>query len=172
MWALNEVAAMVQKAARGAGIALGQAEDLGRIATYLAATGDDVGAITAALQTCKGTVDVKWGVARIDVISGPAALIAPIVRDAFEMGCDVAGLANQGHVPLVLGALRQAGVGASAEGLIVRRSSIVPAAMQYGAVIIPDDDWALWSRLAAQTYVPESAASRAAGAGAGLTDND
>ena len=36
MLALNEVAGMAQKAARGAGFPVGQAEDLGRIAAYLA----------------------------------------------------------------------------------------------------------------------------------------
>ncbi len=50
MWSLNEVAGMVQKAARGAGIPVGQAEDLGQVAAFLAGTGDSIAPVTAALQ--------------------------------------------------------------------------------------------------------------------------
>ena len=172
MWALSEVAAMVQKAARGAGIPLGQAEDLGRTARFLAGTGADVSVISAALQEPASAVDVVWSPDRIEVTAGSAALIAPIVRDAFAMGCAEAALANVAHVPLVLGTLAQAGVSAQAEGLLVRQCDTPLPALRHEAVDIPDADWALWADLAARTYVPESDASRAAGAGAGLTDND
>lgn len=170
--ALNEVGGMAVKAARGAGIPLGQAEDLGRIAIYLAGTSGDVRAITQALQEPLNAPDVQWGSGQITIHAGAAVLIAPIVRDAFVMGCDHATLADAAHAPFVAATMAEAGIALKWNGRTLARSdtTVVPAACK--PVTIARADWDIWASLAAQTYVPESDASRLAGAGAGLNDND
>lgn len=172
MRALNEVAGMVQKAARGAGIPVGQAEDLGRVAAYLAATGTSVQPVTAALQETIDPVDVRWANDAIEVQQGAAALIGPIIRDAFAMGCTTAELADVTHAPLVGAFLAENGVAQKWDGATVTLSDTTVLPAKCGPVNIAAADWDIWSSLAARTYVPETEASRLAGAGAGLTDND
>jgi hypothetical protein len=172
MLALNEVGGMVQKAARGAGIPLGQAEDLGRIAIYLASTSKVVTAITNALQEDPSNVDVVWGKDAITVKSGPAALLGPIIRDAFAMGCSTATLADLDHAPLIAAYLADGGIALTWDGKTLERSDTTVIKPTCNPVAIPDVDWSIWAALAANTYVPQSEESRLAGAGAGLNDND
>lgn len=172
MWALNEVEGLVKKAARGAGFPSGQAKDLGRVAIYLAGTGASVAPITAALKEHSSAVDVRWSDGRVEVQYGPAILIGPIIRDAFAMSCTTAILADVAHAPLVAAFLAQSGVAQKWDGLTVRVSDTTVLDPACGPVDIPDEDWQVWLDLAAKTYVPETEASRIAGAGAGLTDND
>lgn len=172
MRALNEIGSMVQKAARGAGIPLGQAEDLGRIAIYLAGTGGDVSAVTRALQEPARTVDMNWSSDVVLVSSGPAALICAIIRDAFAMGYDTAVLVDLDHAPLVDASLAENGVALEWNGRTLTRSDTSVLQPACKPVIIPDADWAVWEAYAEKTYVAETEASRMTGAGAGLTDND
>ncbi len=172
MLSLNEVAGMVQKAARGAGFPVGQAEDLGRVASYLAGTGGSVAPVTTALQEPIGPTDVRWQDNEVTVIAGPCALIGPIIRDAFAMGCTTAVLANINHASLVSAFLAQSGIAQKWDGKTVTESDTTVLTPTTNPVTIPADDWHVWSRLAAKTYVPETETSRLSGAGAGLTDND
>lgn len=172
MLALNEVAGMAQKAARGAGFPVGQAEDLGRIAAYLAGTGANVAPVTAALQEAVSDIDVRWTDSCAEVHAGPAILIGPVIRDAFAMGCTKAVLADLAHAPLVGAFLAENGVAQNWDGLTVTLSDTTVLTAKCNPVTIPPQDWRVWSDCAAKTYVPETEASRLAGAGAGLTDND
>lgn len=172
MLSLNEVAGMVQSAARGAGLPTGQAEELGRVAAYLAGTGASIAPVTAALQEPVCTVDVQWAGDRITVHQGPAALIGPIVCDAFAMGYTTAVLADLAHAPLVGAFLAESGVAQKWNGPEVSCSDTTVLKAGCKPVIIAQEDWNIWSGLAARTYVPETASSRLSGAGAGLTDND
>jgi hypothetical protein len=172
MRALNEVGAMVQKAALGAGIPLGQAEDLGRVAVYLAGTNGELRAITHALAEPILPLDLQWDSDQITIASGPVAIAGPVIRDAFAMGVQRAVLADTAHVPLVTAILAQSGVQVQVSGTTLTRNGTPDAATPRGPVAISDDVWGAWEALAAKTYVPQSDASRAAGAGAGLTDND
>lgn len=172
MRALNEIAGLVQKAARGAGFPVGQAEDLGRVAVFLAGTGGSVAPVTAALLEPVSEVDVSWHDESIEVIQGPAALIGPIVCDAFAMGFSSAVLADTAHAALVGAFLAQSGVAPEWAGNTVTASDNTILKPACKPVAIPRDDWQIWQDLAAKTYVPETENSRRAGAGAGLTDND
>jgi hypothetical protein len=172
MLALNEIGSTVQKAARGAGIPLGQSEDMGRIAIYLAATGGDVSAVTRALQEPAATVDIIWTSDAVSVPSGHAALIGAIIRDAFAMGYDTAVLADLDHAPLVGAFLAESGVALKWDGRTLTRSDTTVLEPVCKPVSIPAADWDVWAGYAANTYVPETEASRLAGAGAGLNDND
>lgn len=172
MWALNEVEAMVEKAARGAGIPLGHAQDLGRVASYLAATGSQVAPITKALEEPQTPIDIVWGDAEITVVAGSAAMIGPILRDAFNMGFEKATLADIAHAPLIAAFLASGGIAQKWSGPVISVSDTSVLKPKCQHVTIPASDWKFWSALAAKTYVPQSEASRLAGAGAGLTDND
>jgi len=172
MWSLNEVAGMVQKAARGAGLPTGQAEDLGRVAAYLAGTGGRIAPVTAALQEPICKVDVTWTDSGVHINQGPAALIGPIARDAFAMGHTTAVLADVSHAPLVAAFLAENGIALKWDKKRVSPSDTTVLKATCKPVHIPPADWAIWAELAAKTYVPETEASRLAGAGAGLTDND
>jgi hypothetical protein len=172
MLALSEIAGMAQKAARGAGFPVGQAEDLGRIAAYLAGTGASVVPVTKALQEQVSDIDVRWTDGCVEVHAGPAALIGPVIRDAFAMGCNKAVLADISHAPLVGAFLAENGVAQNWDGVTVTVSDTTILAAKCKPVTIPQEDWNVWSECAAKTYVPETEASRLAGAGAGLTDND
>lgn len=137
---------MVLKAARGAGMPLGCAEELARAAPALAAQG--------ALELVPDLLDLPFDV------------------PDFENG-RVAG----GHPVLAITALRDL----QGAGVKVVLETPVPEplqqVMQSGAAPVGpfEVDAGLWAGLQAyaeRTFVPESEASRLAGAGAGLTDND
>lgn len=172
MRALAEIGATVQRAALGAGIPLAQAENLGRTAVFLAGTGGDLDVVVAALTASQDPMDVRWADDQITVVVGPAALVAPVVRDAFIMGVQRAVLPNAAQVPLVVAMLAQAGIGVRVEARTVVRDGTIEAAIPKGPVQVSEVTWAVFADFAARTYVPDSATSRAVGAGAGLTDND
>jgi len=172
MLALNEVGGMAVKAARGAGIPLGQAEDLGRIAIYLAGTSGNVSPITHALSERQQDAKVDWQEDTVTALAGSAAVIAPIIRDGFAMGYNRAELADLDHCPLVGAFLAESGIALCWDGCTLWRSDTTVIASKTKPIAIPDDDWSVWAAFAANTYVPESEESRLAGAGAGLNDND
>lgn len=172
MRALNEIGAMVRKAALGAGVPLGQADDLGRIAIHIAGTGGDLQMIAGALAEPMDQLDLKWDSDQITILAGPVTLAGPVIRDAFTMGADRVVLADVAQIPLVRAILAQAGVQIAASSKTLTRKGAVTSETPIGPVDVHDTIWTVFSALAAKTYVPESDASRISGAGAGLTDND
>ncbi|MEP5151561.1 DUF3726 domain-containing protein [Planktotalea sp.] len=142
----NEISGMVLKAARGAGMPLGCAEDLARIAPLLAKD---------------NTLSLIVGLLKV-----------PLDRPVLEEGS-----LRRGHP--VLTAI--ASLDLAAAGIEARVEDEIDAslAQMMQQVEIPagpfEVDTAVWDRLnafAAKMLVPETEASRLAGAGAGLTDND
>lgn len=169
----NEIAGMVQKAARGAGAPPGQAEDLARVAVYLVRTGQALDCVANAVAEPFGPIDVQWDSDCIKVKSGPAIMVAPVVRDAFLSGVNNARLDNPKQTTLIGATLAEAGIMVASQGGDLARSiEAPPPASLSGPVDVPDGLWSIFSDFAAKTYVPETDASRNAGAGAGLTDND
>ena len=83
MRALNEVGAIVHKAALGAGIPVGQADDLARTAVHMAGHGEDLKPIVDALTEPQEPIDVAWGGDRLVIKAGNVAMTAPIVKDGF-----------------------------------------------------------------------------------------
>ena len=171
MRALSEIGAMVHKAALGAGLPLGQAEDLGRVAIYLAGTGGDVDVISAALKDHTAP-QVVWEDQKLRVTAGAPGLVAPIIVDAFAMGITRAELAGATQAGLVRAFLAAAGYDVIIDGKAVSLNAKMPPDTPVGPVAIAESIWTGWAAFAAKTYVPASAASRLAGAGAGLTDTD
>lgn len=171
--AQNEIAAIVQKAARGAGAPPGQAEDLARIAVHVVNTGRDLDCVVAALDDFDDPLDVQWDSDCIKVRSGPACTVASVVRDAFLSGVTSARLADPAQAPLIRAALDEAGIMVTGDDTDLIRTDHLPApATVRGPVDIPDHQWVRLETYADRTLVPETDASRIAGAGAGLHDND
>jgi hypothetical protein len=172
MRALDEVGKMVRHAAIGAGIPIGQADELARAAKYLVGHGQDLDCIVAALTEPPTPIDVAWGGDRMIVKTGNAVMTAPIVKDCFATGGVKARLCNPAHVPLVTAMLAEAGMQIAVDGTLITKQVFTTPEALLGPVEIPDDIWAIFTQLAARTHVPASDVSRAGGAGAGLTDND
>jgi hypothetical protein len=146
MRSANEIAGMVLKAARGAGMPLGCAEDLSRAAPDLAARG----ALVMVPKLLKLDFDAPTLAGKS--ISGGHPVQAIVAwRDLCAAGLDVR-LATEVS-PDLLGAMQ----------------TMTP---QTGPFDVAPEIWGQLNAYAERTFVPETDASRLAGAGAGLTDND
>jgi hypothetical protein len=174
-----EAWALVVKAARGAGVPIGQAEDLA--ATMIIAPVEAWLELPAALSdpmTLDGPVErdqLIYSNART-VMDGPSAIDAALMGQEVYLG----GL----DAPLTFVIMCYAAEASTSTGLeflfddeggILLRMSLSAAPKRdeaAGHIDVPDQVWGFLNLLAAKTYVPETAASRAKGAGAGLTDND
>lgn len=172
MRALAEVNAIVQKAALGAGLPIGQAEDLARTAVYMAGQHQILDPVVDALIEPDVPIDIAWGAEKLVIKAGNVAMTAPMVKDGFCTGVTKARLACVEHVPLVIAMLAQAGLAVDADGAMIALRQFEKPEPTVGPVDVSDTVWHALNHLAAKTYVPKSDASRDAGAGAGLTDND
>lgn len=186
---LNEVDAMVRKAARGAGLDWGLAEEAGRAARWLCAQGQDgVGAAAKALagpKTDRCTVssgarladcaaDLRNGPARFKDVLTPqlflpfAALAAKMLQVTIEVDCD-------GHRAMTDGqSLTLSDDFPDHASTVTVRVIDVPVGIECPmSRAMPDpEDWAQLEALAKLTYAPATDESRLNGAGAGLSDND
>ena len=177
MRALNEIGGMVLKAGRGAGVPLGHCEDLSRAAIYLAAT--DAAAFDCVPRSLVGpfpAADVLITGDTAVVQNARAVMAGPVAVDCLRAGLATVRL-EQIDEPMVIFALCAAmGVGVThrfdAGDLILAPDATTPAPAPVGPVTIAQAAWDVLNDLAARTYVPATEASRLAGAGAGLTDND
>lgn len=168
-----EIDAMVQKAARGAGAPPGQAEDMARIALYLVGIGAGLNCVAAALDDPDDPLDVQWDSDCIKVRSGPAYMVARVVRDAFLGGVTSARLDHRTPVPLLRAALAEAGIGVAGNETDLTRTDRPPAPVTiHGSVDIPDHLWARLETFAARGTVAQGDASRIDGVGTDLRNSD
>jgi hypothetical protein len=175
---LNEVETWSAKAARGAGLSWGLAEDAGRAARRLAAAG----------------LAFAPSILRLETDQAPAVMAARLADLPPTLPVTLSGIGDPPFLAAMLaacggifavtwrgGAMLAAHRRLAPRGSAQRRTAEVlvtpladspglPAAMTR-ALLAPAELDAL-ERLAHRTYVPASAGSRLAGAGAGLTDND
>ena len=170
----NEIAALAVKAARGAGLPLGHAEDIGRAAVFLAHWGE----LDILITALEGEHVVRLpedGRVR----NARAAMIGPTAIDLVQAGEGTVTLRDV-DAPRLINALVEASpagvVVSEADGELIlaldasRPVEDVPS--HEGPVDVPQPVVDALGALAARTYVPATEASRLAGAGAGLTDND
>ena len=176
---LTEIAGMALKAARGAGVPLGHAEDFATAVRNLAATSPaelDCVALALAPPHNVATLENDNAIRNARVaVAGPCAIdllqcgtpeITLYDVDAPMLLRSMVAVANQERDVAI--AVRQDGANAcltTATKVEELQSSVAP-------VDIDDKIWASWDSYAANTYVPATEASRLGGAGAGLTDND
>jgi len=157
----NEVESMCYRAALGAGLSHGLAEDSAVIGARLAQSRPDGLAIMLlALQGAESRPAAPvfrrdggaWRAAHSFV---PALVMVPIVADLRQAEPGVEIVIAETDVPAILDICIAPEVAAGS-----------------GEIEAPDEIWRELGRLAARTYVPASETSRLMGAGAGLRDND
>lgn len=154
----NEVEVLAAKAARGAGAGPAQAAQFGAAAVRHLAQGRDIAALDAALDALPAgpILHVPLDIARIAEGARARGVLAdaqsPLAQSYVEALRWHAVLAADGTLTLDLG-----------------RPAVRCALPRFD---LPQDVAARWEALAARLLVPESAASRLKGAGAGLSDND
>ena len=174
---LNEISGMVLKAARGANVPLGHCEDLAVAAGYIAAT-DPVmlDGLPDVMQHAMTPPEVTIEGASLIVGEGSSVMTAPFVLDGLRGGMEriVVISVQQPHVIFALCAAHQVGVSHQFDGddLILSPKSETPAVPPCEPATVAQSTWDALNALAAKTYGPATEASRLAGAGAGLTDND
>lgn len=154
----NEVTALATKAARGAGADMGQAAAFGAACAGHLAADRDPAQISAALDAL------------------PAGPIhhGPLVCRQAARGADTVTLRANMPVDLARSYLETLPKPVTCT-LLSSTGDSHPAssgAEKASRIDLPRDLLTHLNRLAQETYVPNTEASRAAGAGAGLTDND
>jgi hypothetical protein len=183
---LNEAETLSAKAARGAGYAWGQAEDIGRAARALAAQGSDFGAaLLTLLQAREGFAAPEacrlalWRAGEPDVAGARPLCPVTVAAWLLDAGLDAEGLRllNIG-LPIWLDALlRPAGLGVTSDDPLAMAGDATlvrcSAASEAGRRAAVDPDvWRALNDHAARSYVPESESSRQRGAGGGRVDDD
>jgi len=187
---LNEVEMQATKAARGAGLAWGQAEDIGRAARWLAERGIDW---ARPLLGLLADAEARAAFAQASRVADDAAtpegavVCTPLwMIPLLAMACRVRGAALTARWPTLC-----AGIGSDGRVSLNRRPAeiemspspvrITPG--QHEVLAYPlatgvrrghlgAKQWKELDAFVTRTYVPSSFRSRAAGAGSGLTDND
>lgn len=186
---LNEVDAMVRKAARGAGLDWGLAEEAGRAARWLCAQGHDgVGTAAKALagtshdrstfslgaRLADCAADMRNGPLQFENVSTPqlflpfAAMSAKILQATVEVECNGCLATTDGQ------SLNLSRDFPDYSSIVTIRITDVPVAnaCRMSRATPNPEDWAQIEALANLTYAPATDESRLIGAGAGLSDND
>lgn len=181
---LNEIDALVRKAARGAGLSWGLAEEAGKAARRLAGAGEDGLALLADTLEARrdGRLSSRLVVDRTRFGAADGLPIDPLVLGpsladhAFLLDDGMLEVEGPVAAPALLtpflaaAAIRIENDG-TAERLRLTRGA-AQAAAPVRPVFLPPALKRRLEALAALTYVPASERSRATGAGAGLNDND
>ena len=214
-FSLNEIEAIGKRAARGAGLPWGLAEEAGKAARWLTARGlpgpeelaeiltrndgkdyHDLAPVSAngvwqapsgrlcplvsGPALCDRAAEIADG---LEIEFGPTAqplLLAPYAAGAAKLTGATIELSWPGVVMLfTLNGVATEGDNAaltarSAESVRCRRSENAMAASPAGAPgrVVDAETWSRLNAFAQRTFAPATEASRLAGAGAGLTDND
>lgn len=172
----NEVMNMAYKAARGAGVPLGHAEDFGPVVAHMALQApQQLACLSQVLSTPCAPFDSSEASGALTVNNAQVVIAAPIALDALRAGATSVHLCDVDTPTLLQAYCDTAGDAAlSKQGRDFVMVRVVPPAQKpaIGAIEISDKIWSVLSEYAAKTYVPATEASRLAGAGAGLTDND
>ncbi len=166
----NEIAALVTRAARGAGVALGHAEDFGAAVAQLPTAAD----FESVLGQLDGPFDVTVAEGPPLQLRGPIIMILPMAIDAILAGEQTVVVGAQGALAQAYLSRAKASTGSEmmlANG-VLRFADAADHPLASGPIDLPKDVVSYLTYFAKATYVPASEASRLSGAGAGLTDND
>jgi len=186
-YSLNELASLCRKAARGAGYSWGMAEEAGRAARWLEAQGYlGAKALAGLLEATDGTPPTAPNISSIWHAAQP---LCPITTGAALV--DHSFLLTDGPIqlgptryPLLLLPFADAigavdlkwngdlGTTETAQVTIRKTTTAKTSQPSYSRSNLTPDLYARLSHYAARTYAPATDASRLAGAGAGLSDND
>lgn len=184
-WSLGELQSLCTKATRGAGRAVGAAEDAGRAVRWLSARGlNGAEALVALLQATDGKPAGNMA-PDLPLFSPVKSAICPLALGGYlsDTGTLPSGPIGPVWAPALLepfvADLSATGVEitydhASQDPVLVR---LVPRAIQattprHTRARVSTQTMTLLLDFAARTYAPSTEQSRAQGAGAGLSDND
>lgn len=173
---INEIAGIALKAARGAGVPLGHAEDFSRAVNMLAC-GHDVDGLrqaSAALDDPHGSPQLSTKADPVEIAQATAIMAMPVACDLLQTGARKVVLKNCAELRLAQAYCAGMGATADQEGadIVVTAQNDKTKRDFAGPCAVPDEIWAVFASYAAKTFVPETEESRLSGAGAGLTDND
>ena len=159
---VNEVMSLAARAARGAGAPPAQAAAFGRAAMFHLAAGRAAGPLTAALKS------LPQG----PILTLPLDFIRVLTEDCSEIPLppDVATELVQSYAEAQSFLTTLHPEGPQMQITVDRKSPSPGPAIS--RITMSEDLFTFLNHLAARILVPESEASRIAGAGAGLTDND
>ncbi|MEM9583362.1 MAG: hypothetical protein AAGA08_09630 [Pseudomonadota bacterium] len=178
---LAEMQALLLKAGRGAGLPLGHAQDLSALAPLLMSDPQLLAMAVAALDSAHRPARLEGTDEHAVVEAAEVLMAGPVVVDALVAGAKRVVLHNMdwplllwpylAHAQVVYG--QCVALTAEGKGTVM----ITPASRDTLDTFpppgpVPDVIMQRLNGFAAKTYVPATEASRAAGAGAGLTDND
>ncbi|QXT38920.1 DUF3726 domain-containing protein [Gymnodinialimonas ceratoperidinii] len=180
---LGELQALCTKAARGAGRAVGVAEDAGHAVRWLCARElDGAGALVALLQATDGRTATELA-PDPETLAAPRDALCPLALGAYLSDADLTpdGPVGPVHAPLLLRPFLVA-MGRDLAPLEASSKPHGPQMVRLMACAIASDARATRAHpdadsldalhvFAARTYAPATEASRA-GAGSGLSDND
>lgn len=196
---LNEVASLIYRAALGPGWTAGLAREAAQAATWLHQRGEDgLNAALSALQDpprppIAAQTPGGWHFAPQPVIAlGPSPFELLETPDVSEVVCQDPGPLLLGYAGVAAGryhcAYRLTGAGVDvtvpAKGVLPGSATLAgavcvtkaaPAETEHQTSAnqsVDPETWARLQQLATASYVEATEASRAAGAGAGLNDND
>lgn len=159
----SEFEATVRKAARGAGWPPSLAEDLSRAAGALAATGGET-ALWAAVMIERDQRDLLANTIaafELSLVGETATIPASSASTLLLVACE-----------RLVGSEHHVGFDLESDGPDLKIVVTDEKPMKIVEIFIPKIAWERLQALAHKSYVPASEASRIAGAGAGLTDND
>lgn len=190
---LSEIEAMAKKASRGAGFSWGMAEEAAFATRWLAAHRlpgpETLVSLLRSIPTeehCPLTIGV-WIADRAQSLVGGEAIAIDSVDAPVMLLPFLAQVARRHDCPVRIDDIVVTGEGVTEQGL--EKLAVVPQAAvdisaakarpsgdarsaTAGGYPVAIEVWEGLDGFAKQTYVPASEASRTAGAGAGLTDND
>ena len=176
-----ELQALLLKAGIGAGLPLGHAEDFSGLADLLASDPQLFAMAIAALDGPHHPAHVEGTEEHVVITQARVLMAGPVVIDALRAGAARVVLHRIDWPLLLWPMLYRAqqvyevrfGLVSGAKGSVTVEMAKRQALDAFGeAQPVPVQIMEMLKQLAARTYVPASAASRSAGAGAGLSDND
>jgi hypothetical protein len=176
----NEVHGVVRKAALGARLPGGTADDLANAASWMEARG--LAALALALDYIQRGNAANQNIAtffdriavgeqqvRIDQVD---LLLVGFAADA-AMAYDLGFAVEWTGARVEIGPEGASQTGVDFSGPATISACVAPAAMgKVDEIVIVDEVWARANAMAAAYYVPATDASRLGGAGAGVNDND
>ena len=176
-----ELSALVLKAARGAGVPLGIAEDLSRAVPWILGTSAGLDQAVTSLRGNHDRVVLTEDPSGISVAGSSTIMMVPTATDALLAGAPEVRIQSCEDLELVIAFLcalpntlgRPFKARMEAGSVLITRNRVSEDQLvpRKGAQIASEILENL-ELLAAKTYVPATAQSRLTGAGAGLTDND
>ena len=164
---------MVLRAARGAGLPQGHAEDVARAAVdALIRDPACAGGIGTALHAPALSIPCPDG-DTLHFTATPVVWAGPVIRDALDAGAARVVAAQVDWPALLAAMLPDASmIWEGADAIVQPVADPAPRPVPRGPVHVDPTAWAALAALAARTLVPETDLSRIAGAGAGVLDVD